>query len=289
MGYRHAASHLGIVLSTILLTEVFPLAGAVGLILVFQIVMTARDLNRELIEEAKRDRPIIVHPENRPRKISPFPVAIIGIVLVAFVVLGEGFILERAFPAYTMSLARPAVPTPPEYAFRIPAPPSPLKPPVPSGFLQWDHIELLDDPTQLAAGKRLGLNVYLSNPGPGVVRNPQRRIRVVIDSSKPEALPNLRMQFDEEVKKAQEEYRIRPTPHDDIGVSHAMWDTLGEQSLTDDHAKGLIDGTLSVYIFWWAKWDDPLSTHPYARGCQYIQKPEAGTDAFTAKRLELIS
>lgn len=108
------------------LDEVFPAIATAGFIVIYQIVMAARDLNRELLRDAENNRPTIIHPENVFQPPTKIPTAVIALGLVGLVVLAEAFILEHAYPTDTMT-ASIAVPRPPS----PPAPPAPSEKPAP--------------------------------------------------------------------------------------------------------------------------------------------------------------
>lgn len=80
------------------LDEVFPALGTAGLIITYQIVMAARDLNRHLLAETKNNHPTIIHPDNIAREPSQVPAVIVAAVLVCFVWLVECLLVEHAYP-----------------------------------------------------------------------------------------------------------------------------------------------------------------------------------------------
>jgi len=96
------------------LDEVFPAIATAGLIVIYQIAMAARDLNRQLLHEAENKRPTIIHPENIFRKPSKVPPVAIAFLLACFVVLGEGLILEHAYPVEAISFTIPSPGPPPD-------------------------------------------------------------------------------------------------------------------------------------------------------------------------------
>jgi|SRR5665213_1917226 len=53
--------------------EIFPYVATIGVLLIFQIWFAVKDLNRELLEEARKNPPTIVHKDNvfrEPSKLS---------------------------------------------------------------------------------------------------------------------------------------------------------------------------------------------------------------------------
>ena len=265
--------------------EFMPYIATIGLFLMIQIGLAARDMNLELREERIKDRPIIIHEDSRFVEPSRWPARAIASVLVGFIVGGEMLAVEHAYPIYLLKRIIPTAPKPPNDAFVAPQPSGPPKPEYPSGFIQWDHAELLDDPSVIASGRRLGFNVYLTNPTSNLVKNPRKQMFFDIDDSTPEGEARVRAKFAKQVMDGEVDYRTSRKSLGVIGAGHGVWSTIGEQALTEDHAKGVLDGTLSVYILWWAKWDDSESTNPSGMGCWWLQKPEPGVTQFTAKNL----
>src|SRR5579863_6307261 len=144
------------------LTETFPAIAAVGIVVIYQIVMTAADLNHELNDAASKDVPRILHPDNAPRKPSPISVALIAIVLASFVLLGEGFLLERAFPIDVMRIQALSTPVPPAYAFIHPSAPLPVPP-----WYVLNHYQTMPP----KVGEVFQVRMYLDNRGstPGTI------------------------------------------------------------------------------------------------------------------------
>jgi len=93
--------------------EIFPYVVTVGVLLVVQIWLAVRDLNRELIEEAKRNIPTIIHEANVLREPSKLPARVMGLVMTCCVICGESFMVERAYPTDTLVINLPRPPLPP--------------------------------------------------------------------------------------------------------------------------------------------------------------------------------
>lgn len=109
------------------LNEFMPHIATLGLLLAIQIVLAARDLNREIAADATKDALMIIHPENQPRTPSKLPGRAIGTILIAFIVLGECFVIERAYPVDSINMRIPPPPkapvlTDPKPVAKVPKP-----------------------------------------------------------------------------------------------------------------------------------------------------------------------
>jgi hypothetical protein len=251
------------------LDEIFPAIATAGLIVIYQIMMSAKELNTQLISEAEKNRPTIIHPENVFRRPSKAPIVVIALILSGVVVLAESFVLEHAYPQDAMVIKPTFPPVRPAEHTSVPTSAT-VNPP--SGFIQFDRTELVDNPSTIEQGSRLAFNVYITNAGTAPVRNARRLVGFEYGGNTKAEENRVEKNFDRDVQAKRKEYR-RGMRIDDIGSGHGAWATVGEQSMSETNAMGVLDGSIRIYIFWWAEWDDLSSKQPYARGCQWLQKP----------------
>jgi hypothetical protein len=96
--------------------EFMPYVVTVGVLLIPQILLAARDLNRELLQESRNDPPKIIHSSNQVTEPSKLPARLIAVTLISFVIFAEALMVERAYPEETMIVAATSPPKPPAFA-----------------------------------------------------------------------------------------------------------------------------------------------------------------------------
>jgi hypothetical protein len=251
----------------------FPVILVTCLVAIPLVIQAAKGLNREIAKSIEEDRPrvIIVGSENVLTVPSKVPGWAIGSAFVVTIIGLTGLAFWAGFSPANMTLRMSSL-SPPQPPSHPPEPPGsdPGKNTPPSGFIQFDRTELVDNPSTIEPGRRLGFNVFLTNPGKYPARRAERETRYELVASTEAAKKQVESKFDKRIAIRRREHPVRIA---DIGAIHGVWSTIGQESLSDQDAAGILDGSLRVYILWWAKWDDPLSKNPSARGCWWLQQP----------------
>ncbi len=136
------------------LNEFLPYITTIGLLLVVELLLAARDLNGDLSRESQSNRPLIIHEDNRVREPSKIPAYIVAGVFIAFIVLGEWSTVEHGYPTYSIAIRpklpdTPMLPVPP-----IAVPPKPPKLHVVGYAASWYEV-----------GKPLKIKMFIDNMG----------------------------------------------------------------------------------------------------------------------------
>ena len=145
------------------------------------------------------------------------------------------------------------------------------------GYLAWDTIPI-GGSIKFAAGSPIVFNVTFDNKGGAYVHDADADSKILLFGvNNPNTVS----------AEAREQFKtlLRPmTQKQDVAPGEGLWGTMATKPLSEDVVRGLLDGSVRLYLGGRAQWTADGLPDSIER-CAWLQPPEAGKTTMTANEM----
>jgi len=141
----------------------------------------------------------------------------------------------------------------------------------PTGFLQFDRIEIRQETSYLAAGKQFGGNFYSRNPGPTRVFNAYGYSKSFVMEVGDDTDRLVQSLFEQQIRAIREDYLAGKIKGPEQGIGQGLWTTVLTEPLTQEQVDGILKGTVRIYFVTWLAWSDQQGGKDFSYDCRWLQ------------------